>query len=149
MELPMSRQDMADYLGLTIETVCRVLSAMKRNGLVDIPNLHQLVIKKPAVLAELAEAANRRTIMALQRSVWSSPAHRISQGSPDHGYEFIAPLTADGHIDAKAWKDVKDRCEVTRFWAGVRNGLAAACGRGLALRLYGERRRGRRAILQA
>ena len=55
MELPMSRQDIADYLGLTIETVCRVLSAMKRNGLVDIPNLHQLVIKKPAVLAELAE----------------------------------------------------------------------------------------------
>ena len=55
MELPMSRQDIADYLGLTIETVCRVLSAMKRNGLVGIPNLHQLVIKKPAVLAELAE----------------------------------------------------------------------------------------------
>ena len=40
------------------------------------------------------------------------------QGSPDHGYEFLAPLTADGHIDAKAWKDVKERCEVTRFWAG-------------------------------
>jgi hypothetical protein len=40
------------------------------------------------------------------------------QGSPDHGYEFIAPLTADGHIDAKLWKAVKDRCEVTRFWAG-------------------------------
>ena len=40
------------------------------------------------------------------------------QGSPDHGYEFIAPLTADGHIDAKSWKEVKDRCEVTRFWAG-------------------------------
>jgi CRP-like cAMP-binding protein len=55
MELPMSRQDIADYLGLTIETVCRVLSAMKRNGLVEIPNLHQLVIRKPAVLAELAE----------------------------------------------------------------------------------------------
>ena len=40
------------------------------------------------------------------------------EGSPDRGYEFIAPLTPDGHIDAKAWKDVKDRCEVTRFWAG-------------------------------
>jgi len=55
MELPMSRQDMADYLGLTIETVCRVLSAMKRGGLIDIPNLHQLVIKNPSALSELAE----------------------------------------------------------------------------------------------
>jgi len=57
MELPMSRQDMADYLGLTIETVCRVLSAMKRERLIDIPNLHQLVIKNTARLAELAEGS--------------------------------------------------------------------------------------------
>jgi CRP-like cAMP-binding protein len=57
MELPMSRQDMADYLGLTIETVCRVLSAMKRGGLVGIPNLHQLMIKNAAALAELAEGS--------------------------------------------------------------------------------------------
>jgi CRP/FNR family nitrogen fixation transcriptional regulator len=57
MELPMSRQDMADYLGLTIETVCRVLSAMKRGGMINIPNLHQLVIKNTAALAELAEGS--------------------------------------------------------------------------------------------
>lgn len=53
------------------------------------------------------------------------------EGSPDHGYEFIAPLTADGHIDAKAWKDVKDRCEVTRFWAGeFESGLLRHVGGG-------------------
>jgi hypothetical protein len=39
-------------------------------------------------------------------------------GSPDHGYEFLAPLNSDGHIDAAAWKTVKDKCVVTRFWAG-------------------------------
>ena len=38
------------------------------------------------------------------------------QGSPDHAYEFTAPLTKDGHLDAAAWKEVKDRCEVTRIW---------------------------------
>jgi hypothetical protein len=38
------------------------------------------------------------------------------QGSPDHAYEFLAPLTKDAHIDADAWKAVKDRCEVTRLW---------------------------------
>ena len=57
--------------------------------------------------------------MALQRiRLELARTPDFPQGSPDHGYEFLAPLTADGHIDAKAWKDVKDRCEVTRFWAG-------------------------------
>jgi CRP-like cAMP-binding protein len=34
LHLPMTRQDIADYLGLTIETVCRELSKFKRNGLI-------------------------------------------------------------------------------------------------------------------
>jgi CRP-like cAMP-binding protein len=33
----MSRNDIADYLGLTIETVCRTLSAFKRGGIIAIP----------------------------------------------------------------------------------------------------------------
>ncbi len=36
-------------------------------------------------------------------------------GNAAHGYEFIAPLTADGHLDAKAWADHKAECTVTRF----------------------------------
>jgi len=32
--LPMTRSDIADYLGLTIETVCRELSALKRYGII-------------------------------------------------------------------------------------------------------------------
>jgi hypothetical protein len=39
-------------------------------------------------------------------------------GSTDHGYEFIAPLTNDGHIDAAGWKEVKKACTVRRFWNG-------------------------------
>lgn len=38
------------------------------------------------------------------------------EGSARHGYEFVAPLTADGHLDAAAWHRVKDACTVTRFW---------------------------------
>ncbi|MEW5422905.1 hypothetical protein [Amorphus sp. 3PC139-8] len=37
-------------------------------------------------------------------------------GSNRHGYEFIAPLDETGHIDAEAWKKVKERCRVRRFW---------------------------------
>lgn len=37
-------------------------------------------------------------------------------GSPLHGYEFLAPLAADGHIDAEAWKTLREHCRVRRFW---------------------------------
>ena len=36
MALPMSRTDMADHLGLTIETVCRVLAHLRRDGTIAI-----------------------------------------------------------------------------------------------------------------
>jgi hypothetical protein len=37
-------------------------------------------------------------------------------GSPRHGYEFVAPLDADGHIDAALWRKYRDHCRVRRFW---------------------------------
>jgi hypothetical protein len=52
-------------------------------------------------------------------------------GSARHGYEFVAPLMPDGHIDADAWKEVKERCEVTRFWGGeLQNGRLRHVGKG-------------------
>lgn len=39
-------------------------------------------------------------------------------GSAEHGYEFVAPLDREGHLDAAAWKAVRDRCRVRRFWGG-------------------------------
>ena len=36
LELPMGRTDIADHLGLTVETVCRVLTQIRREGLVSI-----------------------------------------------------------------------------------------------------------------
>jgi hypothetical protein len=38
------------------------------------------------------------------------------EGSNTRGYEFMAPLTADGSLDAEAWKAVRDACRVHRFW---------------------------------
>ena len=37
-------------------------------------------------------------------------------GSSWHGYEFVAPLTEDGHVDTGAWGQVKQLCHVVRFW---------------------------------
>ena len=40
------------------------------------------------------------------------------QGSARHGYEFLAPLDANGHIDVEAWRAQRNLCQVLRFWDG-------------------------------
>ena len=40
-------------------------------------------------------------------------------GSSEHGYEFIAPLDAKGHLDSTAWPKAKAACTVRRFWNGT------------------------------
>lgn len=39
-------------------------------------------------------------------------------GSAKHGYEFVAPLDAKGHIDVERWKAERAHCRVRRFWEG-------------------------------
>ena len=40
------------------------------------------------------------------------------QGSTRHGYEFVAPLDDNSHIDVEQWKKHKEHCCVRRFWEG-------------------------------
>ncbi len=40
------------------------------------------------------------------------------EGSAAHGYEFTAPLDAEGHLDMSGWKADKLACTVWRFWHG-------------------------------
>jgi CRP/FNR family nitrogen fixation transcriptional regulator len=56
LDLPMSRNDIADYLGLTIETVCRTLSAFKRSGVIAIPNPHRIELLDRDALEAVGEA---------------------------------------------------------------------------------------------
>lgn len=37
-------------------------------------------------------------------------------GSAQRGFEFVAPLTGDGHLDTEEWRKHKDACRVHRFW---------------------------------
>lgn len=54
--LPMTRADIGDHLGLTIETVSRTLSKLKRDRIVRFVSLQVLEIVEPAKLARLAGA---------------------------------------------------------------------------------------------
>lgn len=47
--------------------------------------------------------------------------HDHPSGSREHGYDLIAPLDDQGHLDAAEWKKNRDRCRVRRFWAGEPN----------------------------
>ncbi len=52
--LPMTRNDIADYLGLTIETVSRTLTKLKAEGLIEIPSANTVVIRRHAALEGIA-----------------------------------------------------------------------------------------------
>ncbi len=52
--LPMTRGDIADYLGLTIETVSRTLTRFRAEGMIDIPNASEIVIQAREALESLA-----------------------------------------------------------------------------------------------
>lgn len=55
IDVPMTRQDIADYLGLTIETVCRMLTKLKSSGIIDIPDRHTIHVRNMAALKRAAQ----------------------------------------------------------------------------------------------
>jgi cAMP-binding proteins - catabolite gene activator and regulatory subunit of cAMP-dependent protein kinases len=55
-ELPLTRSDIADFLGLTIETVSRQLTKLRKEGTVEITNNRHVRIPDLDALAELAGA---------------------------------------------------------------------------------------------
>lgn len=55
VELPMGRQDMADYLGLTIETVSRMLTQLQGESVVEFPSHRCFRVKDWGTLEQLAD----------------------------------------------------------------------------------------------
>ena len=53
VDLPMSRQDIADYLGLTIETVSRTLTQLENAGAIAVPTSRRIVLRSRGALNRL------------------------------------------------------------------------------------------------
>jgi CRP/FNR family nitrogen fixation transcriptional regulator len=52
--LPMQRNDIADYLGLTFETVSRALRVLKDDGVIRVPSVSQIGVLDAGALERLA-----------------------------------------------------------------------------------------------
>jgi CRP-like cAMP-binding protein len=53
IDLPMSRQDIADYLGLTIETVSRTLTSLETAATIDVPTSRRIVLRNRSALSRM------------------------------------------------------------------------------------------------
>lgn len=54
VHLPMGRQDMADYLGITLETISRTLSRLQADGVVEFVGCRDYRVSRPGALERLA-----------------------------------------------------------------------------------------------
>ncbi|WP_127025363.1 Crp/Fnr family transcriptional regulator [Rheinheimera mangrovi] len=53
--LPMGRQDIADYLGMSLETTSRGFSHLKKQGIINIENNYKITVLDSAALKEFAD----------------------------------------------------------------------------------------------
>jgi CRP/FNR family nitrogen fixation transcriptional regulator len=54
LELPMSRSDIADYLGLTIESVSRSMTQLEREGAIALPSARRVMLRNRDALEDYA-----------------------------------------------------------------------------------------------
>jgi CRP/FNR family nitrogen fixation transcriptional regulator len=80
LNLPMTRADIADHLGLTIHTVSRTLSELARREVILLNGPQSITIRNPRLLRQLADGEERDA----------------SHERDELGYPAMAPATAFG-----------------------------------------------------
>ncbi|MCF2870394.1 helix-turn-helix domain-containing protein [Octadecabacter sp. G9-8] len=58
INLPMCRSDIADFLGLTTETISRTFTQLRKSRIIEIDNIYTIIIQRPTALLRLSEGAN-------------------------------------------------------------------------------------------
>jgi len=77
IQLPMSRLDVADFLGLTIESVSRAFTQLKMCGYISVTGRNQIVIGEISALRKLADAYPLEALVP-----HSSRAHNMIELKP-------------------------------------------------------------------
>jgi len=57
IDLPMRRGDIADFLGLTTETVSRTLTQLRKSGVIAVQNIHTVAVLRPEALLHLSRGS--------------------------------------------------------------------------------------------
>jgi CRP/FNR family transcriptional regulator, nitrogen fixation regulation protein len=52
IKLPMSRQDIADYLGVTVETVSRTLTSLQARAVIVVPSRRGVILRDRSTLRQ-------------------------------------------------------------------------------------------------
>lgn len=64
VELPLTRAEIADYLGLTIETVSRQFTRLKASGVIDVVRGRHIEVRNTTALREAAGDLSEMTLLA-------------------------------------------------------------------------------------
>jgi CRP-like cAMP-binding protein len=62
IQLSMRRQDIADYLGLKIETVSRILTSLESCAAIEMPNPHRIVLRNHSVFKTVLEDRSKAAL---------------------------------------------------------------------------------------
>lgn len=58
IDLPMSRSDIADFLGLTTETVSRAFTALRKAGVIALDGAQTIIVLEPDTLSDMSQASD-------------------------------------------------------------------------------------------
>jgi CRP/FNR family transcriptional regulator, nitrogen fixation regulation protein len=99
VKLPMLRQDVADYLGLTIETISRTLTALESYGAIEILSRQGIAIRNRSLLKNVM--ADQNKMSAFWSYLRKSPADRRRTRIQDLATGPEVRSAASGHAAAE------------------------------------------------